>query len=167
LEAGTSTYQIGKRRSQERATVSHNTVVVDGRNQSEVWGGFRVGDRANVKILKDTESNIVASHDGYKNQDIVHIRSFSFENNLITIFDEAKGSNHLNKEFHLHLAPDLNFEIDENNITIGNDIVIAFDKTALVHKASYELAAGYNVYRHATKIIVTFVESLHTRITFN
>ena len=46
VNGGTSTYQNNLQRHKERSTQSHNTVEVNGRNSSEVWGAFRVARRA-------------------------------------------------------------------------------------------------------------------------
>lgn len=44
-DTGCSTYLAGPIRSYERSTKAHNTVVVDGRDSSEVWASHRVGHR--------------------------------------------------------------------------------------------------------------------------
>ena len=44
-DTGCSTYVPGPVRSYERGTRAHNTVVVDGRDSSEVWASHRVGRR--------------------------------------------------------------------------------------------------------------------------
>ena len=44
-DTGCSTYLPGPLRSYERGTRAHNTVVVDGRDSSEVWASHRVGRR--------------------------------------------------------------------------------------------------------------------------
>ena len=44
-DTGCSTYVPGPVRSYERSTAAHNTVVIDGRNSSEVWAAHRVGRR--------------------------------------------------------------------------------------------------------------------------
>ena len=44
-DTGCSTYVPGPVRSYERSTAAHNTVVMDGRNSSEVWAAHRVGRR--------------------------------------------------------------------------------------------------------------------------
>lgn len=66
VDTGISTYDKTPRRQYERSTAAHNCVVVDGRDSSHVWSGFRVGRRARVHLQKDTAKEIVASHDGYK-----------------------------------------------------------------------------------------------------
>lgn len=65
VDTGISTYNKNERRQYERSTSAHNTVVVNGQNSSEVWGGFRVGKRAKVKLVKDNSTEIFASHNGF------------------------------------------------------------------------------------------------------
>lgn len=73
VDTGISTYNKTERRQLERSTIAHNTVSIDGKNSSEVWGGFRVGRRCHVKVesleLRDESQfhvkSITASHDGF------------------------------------------------------------------------------------------------------
>ena len=48
-DTGCSTYIPGPIRSYERSTLAHNTVVIDGKNSSEVWASHRVGRRFDSK----------------------------------------------------------------------------------------------------------------------
>ena len=48
-DTGCSTYIPGPIRSYERSTKAHNTVVIDGKNSSEVWASHRVGRRFDGK----------------------------------------------------------------------------------------------------------------------
>ena len=48
VDAGVFEYQAGMWRDFMRGTAAHNTLLVDGQDQSEVWGSFRVGRRARV-----------------------------------------------------------------------------------------------------------------------
>lgn len=66
VDTGVSTYNKNERRQYERSTVAHNCVAVDGRNSSEVWGGFRVGKRAKVSDIQFTAYGVEASHDGFE-----------------------------------------------------------------------------------------------------
>src|SRR5690606_4444910 len=91
VEQGTSTYQIGARRDLERSTEAHNTVVVNRKNQSQVWGGFRVAKRATTTIHVDQDGVYEASHDGYKKIGIRHKRKFVFEDNSFAIADELSN----------------------------------------------------------------------------
>ena len=65
VDTGVSTYNKNERRQLERSTVAHNCVVVDGKDSSEVWGGFRVGKRCHTDLTDLTDNVIVASHDGF------------------------------------------------------------------------------------------------------
>ena len=109
VDTGLSTYETNDRRTQERSTAAHNTVEVMGRSSSEVWGGFRVADRAKVIELVENIDHIQATHDGYKKKfGILHTRSWKFEENKIIIEDR------LNKKcdavFSLHFHPDITEE---------------------------------------------------------
>src|SRR5690606_3552585 len=70
VDSGTSTYQAGQVRDFQRSTRAHNTVVIDGLNSSDVWGAFRVGQRARVfdVLVQETEGYLFvsAAHDGYR-----------------------------------------------------------------------------------------------------
>lgn len=66
VDTGISTYNKSERRQYERSTIAHNTVSVDDKNSSEVWGGFRVGKRAYVTLKKEESSVIEAIHNGYE-----------------------------------------------------------------------------------------------------
>ena len=65
VDTGVSTYNKDARRQLERSSAAHNVVVVDGKDSSEVWGGFRVGRRAKVEILCCDSKEVVASHNGF------------------------------------------------------------------------------------------------------
>lgn len=70
VDGGMHDYEAGPVRQTLRGTASHNTVEIDGRDQSEVWGTFRVGRRARVRVEMwqsgPEGSRLRASHDGYR-----------------------------------------------------------------------------------------------------
>jgi uncharacterized heparinase superfamily protein len=106
VDTGISTYNIGKIRNYERSTNAHNTVEINNENSSEVWGGFRVADRANIIELIEDIDYIKATHNGYSKQfGILHTREWKFEKDKIIIKDI------LNKEANgvarLHFHPDI------------------------------------------------------------
>src|SRR5690606_32405858 len=53
VDAGISTYEKNDLRQLQRSTVSHNTVKIGDNDQSQVWGGFRVGNRARIISIKE------------------------------------------------------------------------------------------------------------------
>ncbi len=70
VDAGVFDYAPTAERAYARSTRSHNTLELDGQDQSEMWGVFRVGRRARPFDLRREETegrvSIEASHDGYR-----------------------------------------------------------------------------------------------------
>ena len=77
VDPGISTYEKNSRRQLERSTESHNTIRIDGKDSSEVWGGFRVARRAKIISFKERENKIIATHDGYKRIGAIHTHNFN------------------------------------------------------------------------------------------
>ncbi len=70
VDTGTHSYGIDGLRHHARRTSSHNTVQLDGVEQSEIWGAFRVGRRAKpLRVTlgpwQDGRLLFTGSHDGY------------------------------------------------------------------------------------------------------
>lgn len=97
VNGGTSCYGNSEARLKERQTSSHSTVEVNNKDSSEVWGSFRVANRAYPKnlLIKETvnEMNISCSHTGYakEGKGIWHIRNWKMKDNEIQIIDHIKG----------------------------------------------------------------------------
>jgi hypothetical protein len=93
-----------------RSTRAHNTVVVDGADQSLMAGSFMWGERAIARCLSWNPSpgggRIVAEHDGYRRlrDPVVHRRSLDLDGQAgrLTIRDdlEAVGSHSVALVFH-------------------------------------------------------------------
>lgn len=163
VEAGTSTYQIGKQRSFERSTRAHNTVVVDDQNQSEVWSGFRVGNRAITKILVDTEFHLKAQHDGYKKKAGLCFREFKFEKKIVHITDTLEKN--VTGIAYFHLANTI--EIDDlkrNTVFLKNGVKMEFSDACMVSIEDFTYATEYNKYLHSKTIKVEFKQLLQTKI---
>ncbi len=98
INTGCSEYGNTEQRSYERSTMAHNTVTIDKKNSSEVWGGFRVGRRAKPKLidfqLKEDKFKLKASHSGYSRlgRNCIHVRSWTLEKNSLQINDEILGN---------------------------------------------------------------------------
>lgn len=50
VDPGTSTYEPGQVRDEERGTRAHSTVTLDGRDQFRLWGAFRSGPMPDVHL---------------------------------------------------------------------------------------------------------------------
>jgi len=108
VNSGISTYDPGAERAYQRGTAAHNTVRIDGEDQSEMWGAFRVARRARpFDIRTDNCSYVEAAHDGYRRlkQKVVHRRRLELQDNCITVRDRLEGSGEHTAEVFFHVAP--------------------------------------------------------------
>jgi uncharacterized heparinase superfamily protein len=100
VDTGSSTYEDCERRHTERTTFSHNTVAVAGREQSEIWGAFRVARRARIKKLEEGSSFLEAMIEGFPPLHIRHTRRFEFHDDSIVIKDSLSNSAEAYSRFH-------------------------------------------------------------------
>jgi uncharacterized heparinase superfamily protein len=167
VEAGTSTYNDGQQRQSERSTRSHNSVEVNGQNQSEVYGAFRVGRRATVDIHEDGNNLLAASHDGYKSPfGIAHHRKFQFETSRLIIKDTLSGSKAAQAVASFHIHPDVKVHVHDDRIVLNEDTLIRFDGAKKVTQETYQYAVGFNHTLPATVLRISFATQLQTTIDF-
>lgn len=167
IDPGVSTYEKNSQRQQERSTSFHNTVMINNENQTQVWGGFRVGKRARVINIIEEKNKITAEHDGYKKLSYIHRRTFDWSNEkTILIEDDTLISTNYNAiaSFHLHSNIDKPF-INEDMVHLKQqNIFIYFEGHSKIQIENYQLPIGFNKFHNAYKIIVTFDRNLLTRI---
>ena len=89
VDPGISTYAISARRNIERGTSVHNTVSINGYNQSDVWGGFRVGKRARVMSLEDSSHCVRVAVHPYFNYRCKHERKFVKINDHSLVIEDS------------------------------------------------------------------------------
>ena len=152
VDPGISTYEKNSRRQLERSTESHNTIRLDGKDSSEVWGGFRVARRAKIISFKEGENKIIATHDGYKRMGAFHTRSFSKLDKKIIIEDIIVSKKSHQIESFLHFHPDCNISVEEDKIKVDSDITIAFKNHRNLIVEEYDFPFGYNRTKKACKI---------------
>jgi hypothetical protein len=109
VDTGVFGYQADASRQYARSTLAHNTVSVDGREQSEMWGSFRVGRRAHplaVQLQKRGELIYLSgAHDGFQTIGVTHCRHVVHSpHGLWIIFDElvGRGSHQITSSIHFH-----------------------------------------------------------------
>jgi uncharacterized heparinase superfamily protein len=111
VNSGTSMYGESDERVRQRGTAAHNTVMVDGVDSSEVWGGFRVARRARA-TLHSAESGgkrivVHGSHDGYRRLPgrNTHSRRWTFGPDSLQVDDTVSGRfQSAQARYHLHPA---------------------------------------------------------------
>jgi uncharacterized heparinase superfamily protein len=109
VNSGTSCYSLGAERLRQRSTPAHNTVVVNQQNSSEVWGSFRVAQRAKPFGLKvETDANLIkvtCAHDGFRRLPgkPIHWREWLFQSQELIIHDRLEGKfEEAVARFHFH-----------------------------------------------------------------
>lgn len=163
VDPGVSTYEANERRKLERSTEMHNTVMVEGREQSEVWSAFRVAKRAYAEILEESDHYIKATHSGYKELGVSHVRSWTPDNKTVTITDEIIGKN-VRSIAYLHFHPHLSVTKQGTNIVKVGEIKIRFDGAESVELKPYRYAQGFNHCIEAVKAQIPFQGKLNTTI---
>lgn len=164
VDPGTSTYNISERRHWERSSKAHNIVTVNNFDQSEVWGGFRVGRRPSVRVLKDSIDFVSASIEyNVKKSTIKQIRDFSVTENSIILKDSLNVRNGAIARFYLH---PLVFILNRTNdmVAFDNGAKIYFKNISNLKIEEYDFANGFNKLLKSKVIEVHFMNSCESTI---
>jgi uncharacterized heparinase superfamily protein len=114
VNSGTSCYGLSEERLRQRKTAAHNTVVVDGHDSSEVWGGFRVARRARpfgLRIADGAALEVSCAHDGYRRLPgrATHRREWRLTDGELVVEDRVTGG-FVTAEARFHLHPSIAIE---------------------------------------------------------
>ncbi len=114
VDSGIYEYAAGPWRDFFRSTPAHNTVSVERHNQSEVWSGFRVAQRAKPRLISRQESDgyllVEAEHDGYCRLPVpvVHRRVLLWvKGRFRLVADRMQGRGRVQAHSYVHLHPDM------------------------------------------------------------
>lgn len=118
VDSGVEDYEQGPWRDYWRSTRAHNTVVVDGAEQAEVWAAFRTGQRSNLLrsscVQQDSSSLFVGAHSGFVGQryPTPHRRFIvALTGGIWLVMDEISGKGSHRIESFIHLMPNALCEI--------------------------------------------------------
>lgn len=162
VDTGISTYQKDERRQYERGTEAHNTVVLDGRDSSEVWSGFRVGRRAQVTIKTDTDSIIEACHNGF-GRNHIHHRIFRAVQDCIEIQDIVTGAG--GTVSLIHFAPDVVVKEYDSTHILTDRAQITFSGATDIRIIQEQASTEYNRLKAVYVSKISFTSKLEYRIT--
>ena len=162
VNLGTSEYGLSDRRSYERGTSAHSTMMINEINSSEVWGGFRVGQRAVVdRLFFEGEQSVTASHDGYKQLPGAprHVRKVLFKKRSILIKDWVEGCYESARVyFHFHPSVTLVQDCDgmQGFINMSSGRVIFWNASASdAFITPTEFAAGFGDLKQTSTLVLT------------
>lgn len=126
VDSGCCRYEKGAIRNYNRGNAGHNTITVDGRNQSEIWGAHRCGRRARPiapRLYRDANCAIVfeGAHDGYRwlAGRPIHHRRVHWLGNEIEITDRIEGNGRHAIHSRLHLHPEMQVEFNGETVAIS------------------------------------------------
>lgn len=119
VNCGVSDYEDTATRQFARCTAGHNTLVLDGNEQSEMWGAFRVGRRARPADISFEEVDdgwcFHGSHDGYQglSGNPRHAREIKISKVMgLQVHDRVSGAGEHYAEVWLHAAEGCAFELN-------------------------------------------------------
>ncbi len=125
VDPGTYAYHTQRVwRDHFRGTFAHNTVRVDGQDQSEIGGNFMWLHKANASILKNEENGLAGWHDGYLrlSDPVRHEREIRFERATKTfvIMDRLSGTGHHTFDLTFTLSPECQIRGEESRLSVLN-----------------------------------------------
>jgi len=112
-DTGVFTYNPCPVRQYDRGTAAHNTIQVDGRDQSELWESFRCARRISIRSagtgFRDGGLELHGSYGGpgRSGQTVIHTRSIRIEPPVIGFRDELTAPGRHQAVLRVHLAPGL------------------------------------------------------------
>lgn len=102
VNSGTYEYQ-GDLRKYFRTTRAHNTVEINGHEQSQCWGGFRVGKRISRVHGVMGDGFVEGGYRNYLGEE--HQRLIALNNGIMEVVDSVKAQEGVPVKSYLHLAP--------------------------------------------------------------
>ena len=166
VDTGISTYEKNGLRQEERETAAHNTVKIGDEEQTRVWGGFRVAQRAKVFDINESKNQVNATHDGYRHLGINHTRSFKVGTSQIIIDDSLDNPIKQEQRAFFHFHPSIkDIKIYKDSLKlVDENINIKFDRATEIVLQRYDYATGFNKREESRKIVVSFQNTLRTQI---
>lgn len=116
VDSGVHGYAGDPFREYSRSTRAHNTVMIDGMEQSEVWGLFRVARMARVERVEEPHRPQADRGEGslfrfqgwcapYHAPRVRHVRRIRLDPGVLLVLDEVPGGEGRQVESFLHLHP--------------------------------------------------------------
>lgn len=161
VDTGISTYDKTPRRQYERSTAAHNTVAIDGKDSAEVWGGFRVGYRYKMVLLKDAPDKVEAELHGFGCR-LEHRRSIAIADDGLAVTDSISAG-HQGVSY-IHLAPGVQILGADNGSISTNMAKIEIDGASSVEVVDEKASTEYNRFEPIKVIRINFADNVSYRI---
>ncbi|GAB6194139.1 heparinase II/III family protein [Desulfocastanea catecholica] len=168
VDSGTSCYGLSEERLRQRGTLAHNTVSVEQMDSSEVWGGFRVAERATPLDLEICDNgapvSVSCSHDGFGRlglgNRIIHCRTWELDAERVCVQDTVTGGDCRSVvRFHFHPEVELLLDAQERGRAIfpdGQTVTIQFSGgEARLLESTYHPQFGLSVGNRCLQVSLT------------
>jgi len=155
VDTGVSTYECNNVRFNERSTLAHNTITINGNSQSDVWGSFRIGKKAKLTLNNDKLTMLSADvnnmlRSSFKTK---HQRNFNVINNdtlRIADFVTVENAEIVSR---IHFDYRVKPKIDGCKIYF-DDFVLKYDSGLIsLQLETYDQAIGFNFKKKSCKIV--------------
>jgi len=125
VNSGISTYEAGPERLRQRRTAAHNTALVDGEEQCELWSSHRCGRRHGILQASGRGASAEASHSGFAHLggSPIHHRTVSVSNKGLLVRDGFDGEGEHLIEWFLRFHPDLTASRGPGGFTLSRGSV--------------------------------------------
>ena len=124
-DPGTYAYHTQREwRDYFRGTSAHNTVRVDGVNQSVIGGNFMWLRKATSRMIRRDARSVAGWHDGYERlpSPVRHEREVTFEegDRTFTVIDRIRGEGTHAVELFFHLPPECSLKEEGEGFSLRN-----------------------------------------------
>lgn len=147
VDSGVYAYQDPEMRRLNRETKAHNTVRVNGAEQSEIWSSFRIARRAmptGIHIESRAGGlKVQAEHTGYDRLGVRHRRTYEIAPGQLHLTDSLLGRGGHQIETYFHLHPSLRVELLSDEVAEvyhGERLLARFEVT---EGPPLEIDSGY------------------------
>ncbi len=137
VDQGTYQYEVGDRRDRSRSTASHNTLTIDGAEQSDFFGAHRCGRRARPRLLDYRPDGagfvLEGTHDGFASLpgQPRHVRRFVAAPDGVAIGERVEGADRHRATGGLLLHPDCRVELVAGGAVVtSGPVVVRVESTA-------------------------------------
>jgi uncharacterized heparinase superfamily protein len=128
IDSGVHGYDGDPFREYVRSTRAHNTVAIDGKDQSEMWGTFRIARRARVIAARSSIENGKYIFEGgyrpYHSRRAVHNRTITAAPGELSVTDVVHNAPGACLDSFIHLHPDFSAEIRGETIVASNGTLV-------------------------------------------
>lgn len=165
VDGGTSTYEDCSRRIHEKSNISHNTVTINGENQSEIGSAFRFGKRGKVNIIDEDSTSVKAKCISYRNRE--HVRTFKLFEQEFKIIDQVQRDPDIEAIASFNFHPDVKVRLIEDGVHIDQiDRRLIFKSYLKIKLSTYYYASEFNRLVPASKVLVFFRSNLESTYYF-